>query len=283
MPPTAAPIWDTTLGILRDPIFAVVLSLILFLFSSRYGACFLRLFFGILLLGALVWLVIKYPQVESVVVAIVGAIGTVLAAVFIGVIVLAIAVILAVHAMHRRAEAAPMASSHPIFVRPETDVDQAGAGEESVAQALEVHEQRLLMQWQNLEDILEPLVGSAEGDRLGRAVGGLTTAYFSGLRGRMTEIRRIHGDVARELVGMADTLPRLFPGMDGVKLRALANDKKFLMSKADLEEAVEDDISWFLYWLARVLCIRSDWHSVATVGSKCWYGIFLLQSCAEAL
>jgi len=287
VPFAAASIWDTTLGILRDPIFAVILSLFLFFVSSNSGARFFRFLFGIAFIVALVWLVIKYQQVQDLVVAIVGAIGTVLGVALVCLAVIALAVILAVHAMHRRAEAAPMASGRTIVSRPHFVADEPGvppsANEESSYQVLETHQRRLLLLWQNLEDLLGPLADRIEDDGFGRMIGGFTTAYFSGLRGRMTEVRRIHGDIADELAEMAATLPRFFNAIDGAKLRAMARDRRFLLSKSDLDEAAEEETSWFVYWLVRVLCVRTDWHTVATAGSKCWYGILLLQRCAEAL
>ncbi|MCS7481618.1 hypothetical protein ACFFQW_16095 [Umezawaea endophytica] len=273
--------WDGVLKVLRDPLVALGLSLVLAVLASRVGGCVVRLVLGIGSAAAFVWLLVRFEPFQDFVVAVVSTIGTIFVVLLVLVAVVALTAFLTINAMHRRAEAEP--------------VDRVGGtlapvprrhGEPSPVDAA-----ARLTVWLNdfarlearLLAIVEPVLRHLENeDSVSKVVGDITRAYFSGLSSWMPEVRRIEEEGTALLHGMADELPPLFSGVSGRRLHALASAKSYLPAKGDWDD-LTDGAPWYSYWLVRGLCLHRDWRTAGTALWKCHYGRNLLTECLEIL
>jgi hypothetical protein len=249
--------WDTTLKVLRDPLFAVGLSILLAILASRVGSCLVRLMLGIGAVAAFVWLLVRFEPFENVVVSFVSVLGTVLVVLLICLALIAVAGILAVHSMHRhevRREA--RRTEKPLPPRERTTTQGHRLND-----FLEVHNR------------LETIVGSLfdiDDVSVAKGVGRLVSAYFSGLAPHMAEVRELRDEtnaLLRELAGTGE--------FDLHQLVRLASARTYLPSRAELEELWDDELPGYAYWALRLLCVHRQWRVVATVFVKCQYGVVL--------
>ena len=255
--------WDTTLKVLRDPLFAVGLSLVLAILASRVGGCVVRLLLGIGAVAAFVWLLVRFEPFENVVVSIVSVIGTVLVVLLICLVLLAVVAILAVHSMHRR-------ETHREARRPHTPLpprEPVTGQEHRQAGFLAVHER--------LEAILNSLVDFDDDAGFGR----LASAYFGGLGPYMPEIRELTAETNRLLLELADADADADPDADDLdryRLHQIASARTYLPSQEELAEWWDEDLPWYAYRALRLLCVHRQWRAMATAFAKCQYGMLVV-------
>ena len=115
---------ETILTVLRDPITALVVSIVLAILASSVGSCVVRLTFGLGAIAAFIWLLITFEPVEHVVVAVVRVVGTVLVVLLICLALLALVGIFAVVSMNRRETHRESRRTHvPLAPRQRTTVE----------------------------------------------------------------------------------------------------------------------------------------------------------------
>ena len=257
-PPTEdVAMWDTTLKVLRDPLFAVGLSLVLAILASRVGGCVVRLLLGVGAVAAFVWLLVRFEPFENVVVSIVGVIGTVLVVLLICLALLAIVAILAVHSMHQRETHREARRPHSPLPPPEPVIGH----EHRLAGFVEVHER--------LEAITTSLVDIDDDTGIRSMIGQLAGAYFGGLTPYLPEIRELTAETNRLLLDLADedTSGRLYQ---------VATARTYLPTREELVELWDEDLPWYAYRALRLLCVHRQWRALATVFSKCQYGMLVV-------
>jgi hypothetical protein len=255
--------WDTTLKVLRDPLFAVGLSILLAVLASRVGGCLVRLTLGIGAVAAFIWLLVRFEPFENVVVSIVSVLGTVLVVLLICLALIAVIGILAVHSMHRRETQREARRTHtPLPPRERTPATET----------VETQSRRLndfLAVHERLEAIFET-VFDIDDVSPGKGIGRLAGAYFSGLTPYMPEIRELRDEVdalLRELAASGD--------FDLLQPERVASARTYLPSRAELAELFDEEVPWYAYWGVRLLCVHRQWRVLATVFVKCQYGVVL--------
>ncbi|MGH3875969.1 MAG: hypothetical protein ACRDSK_02925 [Actinophytocola sp.] len=253
--------WDTTLKVLRDPLFAVGLSLVLAILASRVGGCVARLLLGIGAVAAFVWLLVRFEPFENVVVSIVSVIGTVLVVLLICLALLAIVAILAVHSMHQRETHREARRTHTPLPPREPVLGQ----EHRLAGFVEVHER--------LETIASSLVDIDDDTGIRSMIGRMAGAYFGGLTPYMPEIRELTAETSRLLLELVDSDTS---GLDRFRLRQVATARTYLPSRDELAELWDEDLPWYAYRALRLLCVHRQWRALATVFSKCQYGMLVV-------
>jgi hypothetical protein len=253
--------WDTTLKVLRDPLFAVGLSLVLAIMASRVGGCVVRLVLGIGAVVAFVWLLVRFEPFENVVVSVVSVIGTVLVVLLICVALLAIVAILAVHSMHQR-------ETHRDARRPHVPLpplERTPGQEHRLTDFLEVQ--------QRLETIVGSLVDIDEDAGIRTVIGRVAGAYFGGLKPYLPQIRELGAETNRLLRELAETDTY---GVDRFRLREIATARTFLPSREELAAWWDEDLPWYAYRALRLLCVHRQWRALATVFAKCQYGMLVV-------
>jgi len=249
--------WDTTLTVLRDPLFAVGLSLVLAILASRVGGCVARLLLGIGAVAAFVWLLVRFEPFENVVVSIVSVVGTVLVVLLICLVLLAIVAILAVHSMHQRETHREARRTHTPLPPREPVLGQ----EHRLAGFVDVHER--------LEAIASSLVDIDDDTGIRSMIGRLASAYLGGLTPYMPEIRALTAETNRLLLDLVDE-------DTGDRLHQIATARTYLPSRDELAELWDEDLPWYAYRALRLLCVHRQWRALATVFSKCQYGMLVV-------
>src|SRR5205814_9127812 len=110
----------------------------------------------------------------------------------------------------------------------------------------------------------------------------LVRVYFSGLNAYMVEIRQIHRACNAEILGLANTLPSLFDGVDRPKLVRMARARSYLPDRGDWQVLAEDGDLPMPYFAMRLFCLHRRWREVATVLFKCYYSAALVAECLDA-
>ncbi|HET9138197.1 hypothetical protein [Actinophytocola sp.] len=270
--------WDAVLKVLRDPLFAVGLSIFLAILASRVGGCVVRLLLVAGSAAAFIWLLVRFEPFENVVVALVSVLGTLLVVLAICLAVIAVVAIFAVHAMHRRSTTVPL---HIPVSRP-VPTSRPPSGDHSVADRLEARRDHVLALETHLGDIVES-VFDTDSDRITQLIGTVTTGYFSGLTAHLPDLRQLNHEIDAALTALAAELPRHFTGIDEHRLHAIAAARTYLMTKADWDAWLDSHSAGFAYLAVRLLCLRRDWRLAATIVSKCHYAHTLLDDCLYAL
>src|SRR5688500_8248697 len=104
---------DSVLKVLRDPLFSVVLAVVLAVLATRVGGCIVRLALAIGSIAAFIWLLVRFEPFESFVVAAVSGVATVLVVLVICLAVIAVVAVMAVYAMHREETRRPRQLREP--------------------------------------------------------------------------------------------------------------------------------------------------------------------------
>jgi hypothetical protein len=251
--------WNTTLKVLRDPLFAVGLSLVLAILASRVGGCLVRLALGMGAVAAFIWLLVRFEPFENFVIAVVSTIGTVLVVLLICLAIIAVIGILAIHSMHRRETRRPTRRERtPLPPR-----TRATGQKHRLNDFLEVHTR--------LVAILESLLDIDDDVGVGRTIGQVVSAYFSGLKPHNAEVRELHAETNGLLLDLANN-----EGFDRYRLLELASAKTYLPSRDELQELWDEDLPWYAYWALRLLCVHRHRRALATAFTKSQYGISLL-------
>ncbi|HEU5473764.1 MAG TPA: hypothetical protein VFV67_24210 [Actinophytocola sp.] len=268
---------DTVLAVLRDPLFAVALSLVLAILASRVGGCVVKLLLGVGAVAAFIWLLVRFEPFENVVVAIIGVLGTLLVILLICIAVVALAAIFAVHAMHRTAASGTPGRRPLAFPRPAGPVT-----DRSILGRLEARHSRVAELETHLVTIIEA-VFDIEDDRLTRMIGNITRAFFSGLSPYRADLTRLHTEINAQLLDLAGELPPHFTGVDSLRLRTIAATRSYLLTKSEWDEWSESHGTGFAYLFLRLLCLHRDWRHIGTIISKCQHTTALLDECLASL
>jgi hypothetical protein len=270
--------WDRTLEVLRDPLFAVVLSVVLAVLASQVGGCIVRLVLALGSMAAFIWLVVRFDAFREVVVAVIGAVATIGAVLIICLTVIAVVTIVAVHSMSRRAETGLGQHSSPVELLPSLP-----AAEEPLRHQLEARDARFIAIRDRLMAMVEKLEDQVDTDGGFRLVTSLTAAYFSGLSAHAAELKQRQHESGELLRELAEFLPLSFSGVDSQELLAIASAKSYLPSKDELSELVEMDRPGLVYLLARLLVLHPKWRIWATTLAKSDHGNRLVTDCLESL
>lgn len=271
---------ELVLKVLRDPLFAVVLAIVLAILSTKVGGCLVRLTLAVGSIAAFIWLLVRFEPFENFVVAVVSAIATVLVVLVICLAVIVVVAVMAVYVMHREETRGPRQPRAPLTPPARRETRYSEDDDTTRLQRWRDDFQELDTR---LVGIVESLVELADDPGLTRGIGRLTAAYFSGLTPHLPDIRRIGDECDRLLLDLANHLPESFTGVDETRLLALASAGTYLPSRAELEEWTEDEIPWYAYWAVRALCIHRSWRTTATVYAKVQYGGLQVVRCFEAL
>lgn len=273
-----ATIWDRTIEVLRDPLFAVILSVVLAVLASQVGGCIVRLVLALGSMAAFIWLLVRFDAFREVVVAVVGAAATIVAVLIICLTVIAVVAIVAAHSMSRRAEAGLAQHSSPVELLP--SLPAAG---EPLRHQLEARDERFIAIRDRLMAMAEKVGDQIDTDSNFRLVTSVMGAYFSGLSSHAAELKQRQHESGELLRELAEFLPSSFSGVDSQKLLAIAAAKSYLPSRAELHEWVETERPSLVYFLARLLLLHPKWRSWATTVTKSEYGDRLLTDCLESL
>ncbi|GHH39946.1 hypothetical protein [Lentzea cavernae] len=271
---------EPVLKVMRDPLFAVGLSVVLAVLATRVGGCLVKVVLAAGSIAAFVWLLVSFQPFENFVVAVLGVVATVLVVLVISVAVIAVVAVVAVYVMHREETRRPrrLREARDKAVRTETEYsdDEEIARLERWRDDLDALDTRLM-------NILESLVDTDDDPGLSQSIGRVVSAYFSGLSPHLPDIRRIGEDCDRVLLDLARHLPSSFTGVDTTRLLELASSRTYLPSRDELEEWSDEEIPWYGYWAVRVLCVNRRWRATATVYAKVQYGKVQVLRCFEAL
>ncbi|SDK95918.1 hypothetical protein [Nonomuraea jiangxiensis] len=243
--------WDGVLSFLERPLVALVLAVLLAFIGTRAGWRLTKLLAFCGAVAVLVWATIRYAAVGGVVSSFFQTIGTVLIWLIVAIVVISLAVIVAVVVMFL---ASPLPSRSP-FARAHR-LDFEGAETDSAARFLA------------LADALVELVDDAIPDSAHPGL--LLRFYFSGLRDLREEIHDIHVRCNQEIVDLAVSASREFPGLDADRLRALARKRVALPGQQEWAQLLIQLDARIPYVVLRLLVLRRDWREVATILYKCF-------------
>lgn len=296
------PLWDTLLQVLRDPIFALVFSIILTILANRVVRKVIKIILYLSALAVFIWLLTHNGAFADICIAIVHAVFSILFVLIIVLACIAAIAILCVFIMFVISKPSPYRLrklSSPWNVLSSLQRTEATSSREQqealvalatghvdIEQAkVLLHEkgQRVEALTQDFMSIFEALAEDFDEDHPFKIAMSLLHLYFSGLSGHMLLIKKIHRACNQEIMDLASMLPVIFPDADGELLEDIAGAKTFLPDKDEWQNLMDEMDTSLPYILLRLLCLRRDWKEVVTILYKGYCYVVLLDEYKETL
>jgi hypothetical protein len=269
------PVWNTTLAVLRDPIFGLGFGLLLAVVGSRIVKRTLRALFYAGSLVAFTWLVTHNNTVADIAIGVLhAAVNVVVAGIIAVAFVVAILAVcvLVMFLMSKpssrqtvaawRSDGAQLtgASEAPALVAVKHLTVSGDAAMQETSQALDSLQVECLT-------LLEEVFDGIDDDNPLRVVAGVLRAYFSGLAPCAAEITRIHRACNAEIAQLASIIAVVFPdAAAGVtRLQGMAGASTLIPDKDEWPVLMAEAGESMPYAVFRLVCLRRDWREVATI------------------
>lgn len=281
------PGWDPVLKVLRDPLTALIVSIVLALLAVRAVQRLVRWLLILAAIATFIWLLTRYESFADVTVAVVGSVGKILIALVCLAAVVAVVAIVAVLVMYIKSEERPhlrsLDSDGPSLRPAEHLTARPDPGEAPIAW-LDHAAERMADLFGRLTAVVEPIFDRVDNlDSMPELVGALLRGYFTGLRPYRSEIRRIHAICNEELRQLATTLPTMFDGVGQERLTRMAKAHVLLPDREAWQALSDDGEMPMPYFVMRILCLHRRWREFATVMYKTYFASALLAECSEAV
>ena len=291
--------WDGVLHILRDPIFALVFAVFLTILGSVSVWRLVRTAFWLAAIVILIWLAAHNASSAHVEIAIVTNVARVLL-IFI-VVLFAVALIAMVVLLIMYLKSAPVSSpllgEGPALRARTSSIGHefaspsvSGPQESSLGEAADddVADRLILEEGGRFSDhldriirLLDGLFSSVDYDNPVRACAEVMRIYFSGLSARSAEIKKIHEECN---MGIARIMNILAIKSYTVRLPLSDMSNRNWFPTSGEWAAVTEDADLPLPYLAlRVICLKSDWRTVAMVMCKSYACLAILTQIEELL
>jgi hypothetical protein len=305
-------LWNTILQLLRDPIFALVFSVVLTILASRAVRRVIKTILYLGAIGLFIWLVTHNRAFADLCLAVIGAVFHILLTVIIVLAVICVVVIICVLIMFVITKPAPRSlrkSSAPWNIlsfsskkaneaeelyTPLNNAELLAAlatghiDDEQARTFLTDKQHSVMALAEEGQSIFEELTEDFNKQNGFMVIVNCLHLYFSGLTPYMKRIKKIHKACNALMIDLASILPVIFPNTDVKILEDMARAKVFLPDSNEwhnlMDEAdVEGARVLLMFILLRLLCLHRDWREVATIAYKGYCYIKLLEQCLDAL
>ncbi|GII01608.1 hypothetical protein [Planobispora takensis] len=262
-------VWDGALTVLKDPLFAVLLAVLLAFLGSRAGWRLIKMLLFCGAVGVFVWVAINYPSAGEAAGAIVGAVVTIVLWLLAAVTIITVAVIVGVLVMYLRSEPLTERDLRPLPRR--TDRDRRRRGPSGDADdPVQDWGDRFDELAERLVELL-PDLDRIDDDNPFRTAADLARLYFSGLSSRMPPIRSLHAECDDAIEDLADALQALGADADPDRLRRIARSRVFLPGRREWEAFMEEAGAGVPHTVLRILLLDRRWREVGTIFYKCYF------------